>query len=181
MGAWLSFIFALIFLFISSYKSLEKRRSILVISAILIIPVLTFIIVNRWERLMDLGNPQNSITERLNYWRTAIAIIKDHPIIGVGPGNFQEVFLKYKMGLSTNTRYAHNIFLHFWSEIGLLGLMGIFYLVINFFRRCKAQPKYRFIFLGGLTFILHNLIDNSYFIPEAGMFWWILLGLTLED
>ena len=57
---------------------------------------LNFVLITRWEHLMNLEKSQNSITQRLNYWRAAIAVIKDHPITGVGPGNLQEVFLDYK-------------------------------------------------------------------------------------
>ena len=125
---------------------------------------------------MNLENPQNSITQRINYWRTAISIIKDHPILGVGPGNFQEVFLKYKVGLSTNTRYAHNIFLQMWAEAGILGFAGIVFLITSIFKSYKPQNKY--IFLACIAFLLHNFIDNSYFIPETGVIWWVLLAFS---
>ena len=148
------------------------------LSLIFIALAITFILVTRWERLMDMGNPQNSITQRLSYWRAAVAVIKDNPLFGVGPGNFQEVFLKYKVGLSTDTRYAHNILLHTWAETGMLGLIAIFYLFIHFFKKLKIQPQNRFVFLGGLAFLMHNMIDNSYFIPETGVFLWVLFGLS---
>lgn len=181
MGAWLSLIFALIVLFMLSYNSVKQHKLKLALCIIFIIAALGFILVTRWERLMNLENPQNSITQRLNYWRTALAVIKAHPILGVGPGNFQEVFLTYKIGLSTNTRYAHNIFLHMWAEAGLLGFLGIVYLTADFLKKLKTQPENTFIFLGGLAFILHNIIDNTYFIPEAGLFLWILLGMLRKS
>ena len=61
-------------------------------------------------------------------------MIKDNPLFGVGPENFQEVFLKYKVGLNTDTRYAHNIFLHMWAELGIIGLSSIIYLIITFLK-----------------------------------------------
>jgi len=177
MGAWLSLIAGFIVLFILLYKSLKQRKSILIISFIIMVIALNFVLITRWEHLMNLEKSQNSITQRLNYWRAAIAVIKDHPITGVGPGNLQEVFLDYKVDLSTNTRYAHNIFLHIWAELGLLGLITIVYLIINFFRKFKTQPTQKLIFLACLVFLLHNLIDNTYFIPQVGIFWWVLLPI----
>ncbi|MDP8298065.1 MAG: O-antigen ligase family protein [Candidatus Orphnella occulta] len=178
MGAWLSLILALIALFILSYRSVKKQRLMLGLSLIFIALAITFILVTRWERLMDIDNPQNSITQRLSYWRTAIAVIKDNPLFGVGPGNFQEVFLKYKVGLSTDARYAHNLFLHIWAEMGMLGIMALSYLILSFIRKPRIRPENKFIFLSGLAFLLHNLIDNTYFIPETGIFLWVLFGLT---
>ena len=177
MGVWLSLIIGVLILFFLSYESFKKQRLIFAIFSIFICIVLTFIILNRWDRLINLENPQNSITQRLNYWRTAIAIIKEHPIVGIGPGNFQEVFLNYKVGLSTNTRYAHNILLHQWAETGLLGFMALLYLIVVFLKKFKLKSKNTSILLGGLAFLLHNLIDNTYFIPQTGFFLWILLAL----
>jgi len=176
MGVWLCLLFSLIILFLT-YTPLRQRKLIITFSLVFIALIITFIVINRWERLMNLENPQNSITQRLSYWRTAIAMIKDHPIVGVGSGNFQEVFLKYKTGMSTDTRYAHNIFLHQWAETGMLGIIALLYLIMLFLKKIKLENKNIFIFLGGVTFILHNLIDNTYFIPQAGLFFWILLGL----
>ena len=180
MGAWLSLISGLIILFIISYKSIKNRKSVVFSSVILICIIMVFILITRWERLMDLGNPQNSITQRLNYWRTSLAIIKDHPFLGVGPGNLHELFLNYKVGLSTDTRYAHNIFLHQWAETGLLGFIGIAALIIIFLKKFKAGAKNPFILLSGLAFIFHNLLDNTYFIPQTGLFFWILLALIIH-
>ncbi|MDO8602532.1 MAG: O-antigen ligase family protein [Candidatus Omnitrophota bacterium] len=178
MGTWLSVILTLIVLIAVSYNRLEKQRWLIAISSILIFLILLFIILNRREYLMNLENPENSITQRLNYWRAAIGIIKDHSFLGVGPGNFQEVFLKYKTGLSTNTRYAHNIFLHIWSEAGVLGFTGISFLLFSLFLKGLKKDGQKFILLAIIAFLLHNLIDNTYFIPEAGLFWWILMGLA---
>ena len=176
LGAWLSLIVCLIILFFISYNNLRNKKIIIAASAVCIAFILLFIILNRWERLMDMNNPQNSITQRINYWRTAIGVIKDHPFFGVGPGNFQEVFLKYKVGLSTNTRYAHNIFLHQWAETGLLGIIGILFFITSILKQYKPQNKY--IFFACLAFLLHNLIDNSFLIPETGLLWWVICSLT---
>ena len=139
LGAWLALIAASIILFLLSYKTLKHKKLILTVSLTAIFLIMTFILVTRWERLINLNNPQNSITQRLNYWRTAIAAIQDHPFLGAGPGNFQEVFLKYKIGLSTDTRYAHNIFLHTWAETGILGFTALIYIITVFFCHLRSR------------------------------------------
>jgi len=179
LGVWLSFISAIIILFLLSYKTLKYKKLAILLFLVFVISIITFIIFSRWERLVDMNNPQNSITERISYWRTAIGVIKDHPFLGVGAGNFHEVFLDYKVGTGTDTRYAHNIFLHQWSETGIFGFIGIMLLIITFIAKVRSKSKY--LFLAGLAFIIHNLIDNTYFIPQAGLFWWVLLGLTAQS
>jgi O-antigen ligase len=107
-------------------------------------------------------------------------MIKDHPFAGIGPGNFQEVFLKYyKLGWGTGTKYVHNIFLQLWVETGILGPLGMISLIIVFITKNTVKSNY--IFLAGLVFLFHNLIDLTYFIPEAGLFWWIIIGLACHE
>ncbi len=175
LGAWLSLVSASLILFLLSYKSFKYKKLIIPLFTISAVSIIFFILFTRQERLLDLSNHQNSIVQRLNYWRTAIAIIKDHPILGVGPGNFQEVFLNYKTGVTTDTRYAHNIFLHQWTETGMLGFVSLLFLVTIFFK--KNLFKSRYLFSASLAFILHNLIDITYFVPQSSLFWWIILGL----
>lgn len=177
LGAWLSLGLTLIIFLILQYKPTKKQKLTIAISFTCIALIMAFILASRWDRLVDLDNPQSSIVQRLNYWHTALAMIKDHPILGIGPGNFQEVFLAYKAGPGTDTRYAHNIFLHTWSEAGILGFLSICCLIVIFLKKLLTKPENSFIIMGGFVFLLHNLIDNSFFIPQAGMLWWILLSL----
>lgn len=178
IGAWISFFISGVFLCFQLYNTLKKYRLIILTFFICMIFISILIMLTRWdERMIDLKYPYNSITQRFNYWRACIAIIKDYPVFGIGPGNVQELFLKYKIGAGTGTRYAHNIFLQTWVEMGVLGTAAIFYLINNFFKNYAKNPENKFIFCGMFAFLLHNLIDNTFFIPQAAFFWWFLLAL----
>jgi len=176
IGAWLSIIFTFIASFFIFRDNIKKYRLIVALYLIFIVFSAAFIVSSRWSRLMNLENPHNPIIQRLNYWRISIAAIKDHPFLGIGPGNFQEVFLKYKAGWSIDTRYSHNIFLQTWIETGMLGLIAMVFLITAFIRKSFLKSKY--LFLAVSVFIFHNLIDITYYIPETGLFWWIILGLA---
>ena len=178
-GAWLSLAVTLMVMLLFFYKDIKKYKFTVTVCLILVIIGTAFIVLSRWHRLMNLENPHNSITQRLNYWRIAIAAIKDRPISGIGPGNFQEVFLRYKAGWSIDTRYVHNIFLQTWLETGIFGFIGMLFLVITFIGRSISKSRY--LFLAGLVFIIHNLIDITYFIPETGLLLWVLMGLASDQ
>ncbi len=180
MGCWVAVIASIVLLLPRSLEYLRKKKFRLITFILLMMLALAFIIITRWERLMDMENPQNSLTQRINYWKTAALIIKDHFIWGVGPGNFQEVFLDYKTGLSTDTRYAHNAFLHTWAEAGIFAFAALISVIFIFLKKCRSRKEKVFIFLAGTFFILHNIIDNSYFIPQVGFLWWVLLGLSVS-
>jgi tetratricopeptide (TPR) repeat protein len=72
-----------------------------------------------------------SVLYRIEYWRATAALIADEPIFGVGPGNFQERYPRYKLPEASETiADPHNFLLEIWSTAGtpallaLLALMG---------------------------------------------------------
>lgn len=85
--------------------------------------------------------------------------------------------------------YPHNIFLNFWTELGLIGALLFTWLIFRFlfvsfkvFRQFKKEDdKRRFIALGlmsAMTAILvHGLVDVPYFKNDLSAMFFILLAL----
>ena len=75
-----------------------------------------------------------SLGYRLEYWQATLAMIGDHPWLGVGPGNFQDFYTQYKLPkASEEIRDPHNFLLEVWATSGtfafvalleILGLLG---------------------------------------------------------
>jgi len=63
--------------------------------------------------------------DRLDIWRTAVAIIKDHPVVGVGVNNFREAYMAYPHARNPvqEQPFAHNVFLEFGAATGVPGLV----------------------------------------------------------
>ncbi|MBU0548574.1 MAG: O-antigen ligase family protein [Candidatus Omnitrophica bacterium] len=170
LGAFISlFLAALVYVLLKN--DFKKTRGILLLGLALFIPLVFFMrIVSGKEHL----SPLFSVFMRINYWRDTIGIIKMHPLLGVGLGNFN----------LTCSRYAHNSFLQFWAEAGLLGIASLFWLIYailaNNIKKIKniADNKETLIFITCLaTFAFHNLWDFSFFLPEVSLIWWAILGL----
>ena len=63
---------------------------------------------------------------RLLYWTGALEMLKDHPVTGAGPGNFRQLYLKYKADESSEEiRDPHNFVLEAWSAGGVTSLVGL--------------------------------------------------------
>jgi O-antigen ligase len=90
-----------------------------------------------WERVGTLSslqeqkklNRDGSLDGRLELARTGVILFKDNLLIGAGPGQFGKTFLDYKsrsslVGYRTpeSTPAAHNLYLEFAVENGLLGI-----------------------------------------------------------
>jgi probable O-glycosylation ligase (exosortase A-associated) len=64
---------------------------------------------------------------RFESWTAGINMIMEHPVTGVGPGNFLRVYSDYS---DTGRSFvAHNTFIQFSSEMGLLA--GLMYLLLG--------------------------------------------------
>ena len=88
------------------------------------------------ERFSVVTNPSqdDSVKERLNFYKTAIASIQNKPFLGVGVGNWKLESVKYSRDIIEEYRvpyFVHNDFLQMFAELGLFG--GISYLYFIFF------------------------------------------------
>ena len=104
-------------------------------------------------------NPSgHSLLERLEYWKTAILIIKENLFFGVGTGDVNDSFLsKYEQTNSPLTEErrlrAHNTYL---TETVSFGLFGLLFFITWMFYFLYKQVKFQQIF--GLVFILVAIV-----------------------
>ncbi len=108
---------------------------------------------------------------RLDMWRSAISITRDHPISGIGPGNFGRAFRDYRDPTIVQDKLAsaHNAYLNTAAESGLPGIIVsvwlAFVLVQSWYRNWKrTDSKPRKLRLeaafGALLGIgIHSLVD----------------------
>jgi O-antigen ligase len=67
------------------------------------------------------GGATGSVTERFALWRAGFAIVADHPVVGVGLGNYSKELATYAPQLQGLV--AHNSYVHVAAETGLPGLV----------------------------------------------------------
>ncbi len=67
----------------------------------------------------------NSMLVRWQYWHAAGEMIGDHPVTGVGPGNFAPAYHRYKSARAIESvSDPHSIVLSLLSQYGMLGFIG---------------------------------------------------------
>jgi O-antigen ligase len=99
---------------------------------------------------------QEGMSERNHFWNLAVNIIKDNPILGIGPGSYRYEMINYlpvmlntwvanlmiDLNIATlGSNNAHSLFLMFASDMGFMGIITLFYLIILFFRIAKQTIK----------------------------------------
>jgi len=174
IGGWMTFILCA-FLFFSLSRT-GKEKMIFVICCIMIFFAL--MIAVRVETNMDFTSPIFSLYKRVSYWKQTLALILQHPLRGVGLGNFT---LK-------DTIFAHNSYLQIWAEMGILAIISWLGIVFFFLKKAILQLRSREriyyklgIILSGVAFLIHNLFDFSFFISQSAFLWWILLGFAYQE
>jgi O-antigen ligase len=84
---------------------------------------------------------QSSPALRLEFYRTTLSIIADHPFVGVGTGGFAAAYAeKVKDTGRTPTQNPHNEFLLMWAQLGIAGLAALLWLFFWQWRLASRLP-----------------------------------------
>ena len=67
-----------------------------------------------------------SLGYRLQYWQSTLRMIADHPLMGCGPGNFQDTYTRYMLPeASEEIADPHNFLLEVWATAGTPALLAL--------------------------------------------------------
>jgi len=160
-------------------------RKIFCFFVVLILISATFLLRDRLLQLINLHNPNNSFVQRLLYWKASMNMAKDFPLTGIGWAEFGGLYEFYKPASANISNYSHNVFLQILVETGPLGLVSFLLIVAVFFKNgsvviknnVELRPLTIGLFCAGCAFLIHNIVDLSFYFGQASFFWWIILGL----
>ena len=178
-GAWMGVLGALIFgLILYLYKkpaqgwSASGRKTIalaLIFAAFAIIFILGLVKINSLEGL-------RSFDARFIIWQKAWQTFNQYPLIGIGPGTFQDYFPLYpKWGVPQ----PHNLFLAFLLQAGIIGFIGFIWLILYFFKKNfkLLTTQYSLLIVVIMSYILiHGLVDTTYWKNDLSLIFWLIIG-----
>ncbi len=83
------------------------------------------------HRLLSVFTTVDTSTEmRMAFWESTVAMIQDHPLLGIGWGAYWMVYPEYDFylqGAPIKIVHAHNLYLNYMAEIGIPGAMAFFW------------------------------------------------------
>ncbi|WP_019507823.1 IctB family putative bicarbonate transporter [Pleurocapsa sp. PCC 7319] len=143
-------------------------------------------------RLMSIfaGREDSSNNFRINVWEACFKIIKDYPLIGIGPGNdaFNQIYPRYM-----NSRYpalsAYSVYLEHIVEMGYIGFGCFLWLIAVTFnhgmrqlaRLRQSKSKRGFYLLGAIAataaLAFHGFVDTVWYRPQINTIWWLVLAI----
>ncbi|MCX8053091.1 MAG: O-antigen ligase family protein, partial [Armatimonadetes bacterium] len=103
----------------------DRLKRLILISIVLVPLVMVFSgPVRQRMRAAESGGTQvHSTLFRLYAWRSTINMIRDHPLIGLGPGTFDVAYPRY--AIAGPTKYAHQSYLQIGAETGIPALAAL--------------------------------------------------------
>jgi O-antigen ligase len=125
-----------------------------------------------------------SLTDRLNWWSTALNMFSNNVLTGVGWGNFGNLYKVFKPSPGLNSAYAHNLLLQVLAETGLAGILCFSALLFIFFRRTLSSFKDPFvfsIFLSAASFFVCDNFNYSFFVPAVALLFFVVLGSACDN
>jgi O-antigen ligase len=190
LGSWIGLGFALFFLFWPIKKIITRRKigfPLIVFFSALFFTFIAFSqILNQKIDYSPFSN-QSSFDSRLVIYQVGIKIAANKWIWGIGPGNFQEIYLDYQRWFPPypqwSVPHSHNLLLGFLLEAGILGFIGFCLLFWNFKKSLFKNKDPLIIIVGTLTvyFLIHGLVDFPLWKNDLAVIFWLVIILNFTN
>ena len=136
------------------------------------------------------GREDSSNNFRINVWYAVLDMIRDRPLIGIGPGNdaFNKIYPLY-MRPQYSALSAYSIYLEIAVETGLIGLACFTWLIMVIFNRGiiqinrwrKLADSRGFWFIAALAgmagMLAHGVVDTVWYRPQISLLWWLMMAI----
>ena len=143
----------------------------------------------KFQQMLNFSG-QSSSHARLQIWQTSLLMIKEKYLTGIGLGMFEKKYMEFAKQLFENpfeqyTLHAHNVFLHFWINTGILGLIGFVVLIVKFFKQTITVFKQqKNVLLGSViaamvALLIHGLFDTAYWKNDLSVLFWSVLAFGI--
>ena len=193
----LSFAASMVFLVCIFRGEWGSRTKLWIIVSILVIVLLAGIwmgldvVTERFAGIADTSQVDTAYG-RFIIWRASLGLVKRYPIFGSGLGTFVSVFPVVQTEFLTKYIYdhAHNDYIEFVVELGLVGLIVLIWILVSFVRktatllRADSTPYARGLTAGIaasiLAILLHSFTDFGLHMPANGLVFTVLIGILFS-
>lgn len=199
-GAWGGLLAAMFVSMVLKRNAWFTMRMSLCVASLVIVALGSFLYFEqgseKWQALIGYSE-RSALASRVMIWQAALKIVADNPLIGIGIGRFQSVYLSYQAFFPPYLEWAvpepHNVLLAVYLATGLIGFLGF---VLMFGRLIVLLwPKNKnntisndgdissgfFLSLIAL-FVVYGIMDTPLFTTELSytLFLWFALAIPRE-
>ena len=128
-------------------------------------------------------NPNTSVGLRLLFWKNSWRIISEHPLFGVGTGDFRSSYSEVNAELSPDmvaTDNPHNQYVFILCQFGILGLFSLLSIfVTQIHQAVTIEDDWKRIRLAFPVFFLTIMLAESYLVVYETGFLFALFSAVL--
>jgi O-antigen ligase len=127
---------------------------------------------------------------RTRFWSVAVEMLRDEPLLGVGPDNFRWRFADYSGVDADNLGiHAHDQYLETLADTGVLGFLSFAWLlaalIVRSIQCLRQSPRedrpWRAALLAGLSaWLVHAVVDDFERFWPTSVAFWLIAGLSLS-
>ena len=165
-GAWLGFAAGVVALVAS-----RRRHRVALLAGLAVLAAVLLLLPGvrgRARSIADTADPTSS--DRVHMWKSGLAIARDHPMTGVGPGQVKRIYPQYAAPevVHKHRGHLHNTPIQILVERGSLGLAAWLWLFVAFFvraarvRRRAGEPRDHALLTGAVTAIAGFLVAGLF-------------------
>lgn len=186
-GAWVGFVGGLGVVLLT----LRRGRTTMVVGIVLVLSIALLGPERLSSRVRSIVDPSDpTARERLYMWKSGLAMWRERPWLGVGPGGVKRAYAQYALpeAVKKTTSHVHSSPLQILVERGVVGLTAWLSIWVAFFvstcrllRRLDAFERERTIVVGSLAaiagFLVTGLTEWSFGDAEVVLIAWTLAAL----
>jgi putative inorganic carbon (hco3(-)) transporter len=188
-AAWIGVLAALFVALFVHVKKLPKKVKLGLLASVILLGALALVSQlggDKFEQFVDFSG-RSSSTVRLQVYDIALNLIAQHPLLGIGLGQFEQFYQEFAIDIlgrepfEWNMLHPHNIFLAFWLNMGLMGLVAFIWLCVKALPWLLEQDKKerRIAALMLVALLVHGMFDVPYFKNDLAFQFWLLLAILL--
>ncbi|WP_454193573.1 O-antigen ligase family protein [Paenibacillus sp. Marseille-Q7038] len=134
-------------------------------------------------RLENINFNQHSVLERFTFYKDAMKLLGDYPIIGAGGGAWASLYETYQNNPYTS-RQAHNFFMQYLVEVGIVGfLIFMSFMIFIIYKYVKGyiwsseenRESHFLYFIITFSILTHSMLDFNMSYVFMGIL--VFLGL----
>jgi putative inorganic carbon (hco3(-)) transporter len=196
-GGWASLAGGVIFVISLVWRRLPRMLPAALAAAVVVAVVAGSVMIkadraplaDKVESLEILSQGDLSANERVGVWKSALRMVRDHPVAGMGWGTFRSAYPSYRQpNLYYGFVFAHNDYLQIAAGMGVVGLLLFLGFVGLVFREgirviesgerdplALAMPG---VLAAMFAVLVHELVDFNLMVPSHAILFFVLAGLV---
>lgn len=194
-GAAVGFVAMVALMVAMRYISVGQATGVGIVAIILLMTMpavrermLSIVDVVHVLRSDDIRGADPAVKGRLTEMMAAVLVFAEHPIMGVGPGNFPSHFLEKadRLGFTVHAveRPAHSLYLEIAAETGMPGIicftMILLLLVQKLYRATRLAPtaELRILAISFLAMFAVLLTTSMFLSLAYARYYFLVMGLS---